>query len=340
MEGGWRGLPRAWGPPPLRARLRAAPEDFVVEELTAVRPEGRGEHLLVRVRKRGITTREAARRLACALGVPPREVGWAGLKDAEAVATQWLSVRVGPGAEVPRPETLEPEGLEVLEVHRHGRRLRPGALRGNRFVLRLRRVEGARDAAEARLARIAAGGVPNWFGPQRFARGGLARAAAWTAGRARPRDRLERGLWLSALRAALFNAVLAERVWAGLWARMLPGEVPVRAGGRWRAAEGAPDALPSGPLWGRGGTRAAGVAGALERFVAALHAGWAAHLERAGLRAERRALVLRPAALVWSWEGEDTLRLEMTLPRGAYATALVRELADTGEGRSPEASGG
>ena len=74
--------------------------------------------------------------------------------------------------------------------------------------------------------------------------------------------------------------------------------------------------------------------------MAALHAPWAAHLERAGLRPERRALVLRPAALAWEWEDAATLRLETTLPRGAYATALVRELADTGEGRAPEASGG
>ncbi len=325
----WRGLPRAWGAPPLRARLRTVPEDFVVIELPAFHPDGRGEHLLARVRKRGIGTREAARRLAARLGVAPREVGWAGLKDTAAVAEQWLSVRVGAGAGCPAPDSLSDAGLEVLEVHRHGRRLRPGALRGNRFVLRLRAVGGDRVAAEARLERIAAEGVPNWFGPQRFARGGLARAAAWAAGRLRPRHRLERGLWLSALRAALYNAVLAERVWGGCWARMLPGEEPVRAGGRWRAGTGAPDALPSGPLWGRGGTRATGAAGALERAVAALHGPWAPHLEAAGLRAERRALVLRPMALAWSWEGEDTLRLETTLPRGAYATALVRELAQS-----------
>jgi len=152
--------------------FRSVPEDFEVEELAAFERSGTGAHLHVEIEKRGISTVEAARRLARALGADPRAVGFAGRKDAQAVARQWLSIE---GGEPRRALGLELAGLRVLRAERHERKLRVGALRGNRFRLRLRAVVAAdRPAIAAALERLARDGLPNAFGPQRFGFGGRA----------------------------------------------------------------------------------------------------------------------------------------------------------------------
>src|SRR4051794_15611267 len=73
------------------AVIRRSPEDFVVEELPAYAASGKGEHLFVTFRKRGLTTPDAVRALARDLGVDPRFAGWAGMKDRHAVTTQTVS---------------------------------------------------------------------------------------------------------------------------------------------------------------------------------------------------------------------------------------------------------
>ncbi len=143
--------------------LRAAAEDFRVDEVPAYLPSGAGPHLYVRIEKRGRTTPDALRALARALGVPERDAGYAGLKDRDAVTTQWLSF---PAARDPDPAALEGPGLRVLEVSRHANKLRAGHLRGNRFAIVVR--GGDVERARAAAAALAARGLPNFFGPQRF----------------------------------------------------------------------------------------------------------------------------------------------------------------------------
>src|SRR5512145_726393 len=101
-------------------RLRATPEDFRVDEVPAYLPSGAGPHLYLRIEKRGRTTRDALRALAGALGVAERDAGYAGLKDRDAVTTQWLSF---PVARDPDPASLAAPGLSVLEASRHGNKL-------------------------------------------------------------------------------------------------------------------------------------------------------------------------------------------------------------------------
>ncbi len=334
-------LPFAHGGPPLLARLRVAPEDFQVEEMLGYDADGSGEHALLWVEKRGANTDWVARELARHAGVPPLAVGYAGLKDRHAVTRQAFTVQLA-GRPDPDWSAFPHAEVKVLAASRHGRKLKRGALRGNRFVLVLREVQGDRTQAEARLAGIAARGVPNYFGEQRFGRGGgnLAQARAMFAGRRVDRDK--RGFLLSAARSHLFNEVLAARVERDVWDRPLDGEIWALAGSRsWfgpeaydetlaaRLAQG--DIHPSGPLWGQGEPPSAGEAGALERTIAAAHPDLAAGLAAARMDQERRALRLLPADLRWRWLGEDALELAFALPAGAYATVVVRELA-----RSPE----
>ncbi|MES0875255.1 tRNA pseudouridine(13) synthase TruD [Sinimarinibacterium thermocellulolyticum] len=331
-------LPHAHGGPPLQAQLRATPEDFVVDELQDIVPDGSGEHAWLVVKKRGANTEWVAKGLARFAGVAPMDVSYAGVKDRHALTTQVFTVYL-PGRASPDWSQLGLEGVEVLEHRRHRRKLKRGALRGNRFGIVLRAIRGDRAAAEARLAAIATRGVPNYFGEQRFGLGGanVERAERMFAG-ARV-DRALRSMLLSAARSQLFNAVLAERVRRDCWDRGLPGEVWSLAGSRsWFGPEApsaeldarlaAFDIHPSGPLWGRGELPSADEARALEQSVCAEYETLRSGLERAGLEQERRALRLIPQAMRWHWLDADALRLEFELPPGAYATVVLRELTD------------
>ena len=161
----------AFGAPALRARMRTAPEDFIVEEIDAFPPSGAGEHLLLTVRKRGMNTGFAAKTIAQWAGVAESAIGYAGMKDRHALTTQRFSVWL-PKKVAPEIDTLRRDDLEPLEVHWHSRKLPRGAHAGNRFVLTLREIEGDAAVIETRLASIASRGVPNYFGEQRFGRDG------------------------------------------------------------------------------------------------------------------------------------------------------------------------
>lgn len=144
-------LPTAYGPPPLAGRFRAEPEDFFVEEVLGFEADGSGTHVLLLVEKRDANTGWVAAELARAAGVSPRDVGFSGQKDRRAVARQSFSLPW------PAAAPLEPcleyagEGYRVVSARRHGRKLRPGSHRANRFVVRIRDWSGDREAIEARL---------------------------------------------------------------------------------------------------------------------------------------------------------------------------------------------
>jgi len=330
-------LPRAYGAPSLAARLRVTPEDFRVEEVLGYDADGKGEHALLWVEKRGANTDWVARELAKFAGVSPVAVGYAGLKDRHAVTRQTFSVQLAGKAD-PDWSTFPHAEVKVLAATRHSRKLKRGALRGNRFVLVLREVQGDRDAAEQVLQQIAARGVPNYFGEQRFGRegGNVEQARAMFAGRRVDRDK--RSFLLSAARSQIFNEVLAARVERGAWDTPLDGEIWSLAGSRsWFGPEPFSDVLaerlaradihPSGPLWGQGEPPTVEIAGALEREVAAASSDLAAGVAAARMDQERRPLRLLPRDLKWRWLDDNALELAFELPAGAYATVVVRELA-------------
>ena len=155
------------------------------------------------------------------------------------------------------------------------------------------------------------------------------------AGELRVRQRHLRGLYLSALRAYLFNRLLDQRVATGAWLRVATGDWLNLAGSasRFRAESDLPglqqrvDALdlhPTLALWGRE-QPARPVLLEAEALTLADYRHWREGLEQAGLEAERRPARVVPDALQWRWEAPG-LWLEFGLPRGAYATSLVREL--------------
>jgi tRNA pseudouridine13 synthase len=333
-------LMRAHGPVPARGRIRCAPEDFLVDEQPAFAPSGEGEHVLLHVRKRDTNTDWLARRLARHAGVRPVDVGFAGLKDRDAVTTQWFSIHL-PGKAEPDWRVLEGDDLQLLRVTRHHRKVRRGALRGNAFSLVVRSLHGDRQAVETRLRRIGERGVPNYFGLQRFGRdgGNLNSADALFAGRLERVSRHRRGLYLSAARSHLFNCVLGARVEADNWDTGLPGDLMALHGSRsvfscealdktLRERLAAHDIHPTGPLWGRGPLGTQDDCRELERRVLEPFGAWREGLERAGMKQERRSLRVVPADVHWRWDSDHVLRLQFALPAGSYATAVLREVLD------------
>lgn len=338
-------MPRAHGPPPVRGVLRAEPGDFVVEERLGFEADAGRAHVLLLVEKKDANTLYVARMLARECGCRAMEVGFAGLKDRRAVARQWFSVP----ALRPADAWLgfAGDGFEVLEAHAHSRKLRRGALAGNRFAVRVRGLQGTTGALAGRVSAVAARGVPDYFGPQRFGRGGgnLLDLGEWTSGSPLPRQREARAFVLSTARALCFNATAAARVQDGSWDRLLDGEVVNLDGSGSVFVAGAVDedlarrcaafdVHPTGPLPGVGGPEPSGRAAAIEQQALEGLAPVVDALRTAGVGAGRRPLRVRPSGLEWSVEG-DTLGVAFDLPRGAFATAVLREIVSTDD-HAPE----
>jgi tRNA pseudouridine13 synthase len=326
--------------------VKAAPEDFVVEELPAYAPSGEGPHTFLYVEKRALTTDEALRRLCAALGVRRDQAGAAGAKDRQAVTRQWVSLPdVDPAAAL----ALDLDGVRVLEARRHRHKLRTGHLAGNRFTLTLRGVTDGVARARAVLDALAAHGLPNHFGAQRFgARGDNAargRALLWPTrpGERARLDRGERRLLVSAYQAELFNRYLDRRIDAGLLATALVGDVLKKTdtGGLFTVDAAALDEaqarlaarllVVTGPMFGH-------------RMMAPPPGSPSAAREQALLDEEeltperfrvlgtlaegtRRPLVVPVGdAQVAPADEPDAIVLGFTLPPGAYATVLVAEV--------------
>ena len=325
---------------PIPGEIKTNLEDFQVEEVPAYLPSGSGDHLYVHFEKRDLSTPDAVRRIARALGVDPRATGYAGLKDKRAVTTQWASFERG---DADRARGAAIEGIRVLEVARHGNKLRTGHLRANRFVLVVRGFPLDRVAdAQRTLDLLVARGVPNGFGPQRYGRDGanLEAARRWLVEGGRgPRAPFERKLLVSVLQSSLFDQVLAERLEEGLFSEAVDGDLFRKedTGGLFtsedladaRARVAAFAISPTGPMFGAKMRWPEREARRREERVLA-----AGGLDEAKLRAfassgegTRRPLrvPIRDAALAPLEDGTG-VRVSFELPKGSYATVVLREM--------------
>jgi len=331
----WADLPPLTRTPRTGGTLRHAPEDFQVDEVPLYLPSGEGEHVYLHVRKTGHTTAHVLRELGSQLGLRPQDIGVAGLKDRHAVTTQWLSV---PGKAERRLERFALDGVEVLEVSRHTNRLGMGHLKGNRFTVRVRGAHGTADLAQATLDELSRLGIPNYFGPQRFGLGGLNAEEGLRVlrGESRLRDPAVRRFLVSSVQSLIFNRFLALRLERGLFDALLVGDMAKKhdTGGVFevqdadteslRAARG--EVSATGTLFGRKVKPLTGDAGALEdEALAAWGLTPAAFSSRKGDRRVIR-MFAQDASVTPS---EDGYTVSFALPRGSFATSLLRELTGT-----------
>lgn len=325
-----------YGQPQGSALIRTCNEDFQVVEQLGFEPEGEGEHLFLYIRKSGENTDWVARQLAKFCQISPRDVGYAGKKDRHAITEQWFSVAL-PERRVLNWNLFGGDSIQVLKTVRHPRKLRLGALQGNRFGIRLRNVSDREELVQ-RIELIKAG-VPNYFGEQRFGQdgGNLQKGLELLRGERKERQRSKKGMYISAVRSWCFNHVLSERIGQGLWGEVLAGDAMMLAGSKScfvveasledeKARLLAGDINLTGPMWGRG--ESLNVLASREWEQAQLKP-WHEVLERLehiGLRQERRAIRLLPIGLEAREESERQWWLEFELPSGAFATSVLREL--------------
>jgi tRNA pseudouridine13 synthase len=325
--------------PGIGGRIKTVPEDFEVEEVPAYQPCGSGDFLYLWIEKRDMGAEYFTRQVARRLDVPVAEVGTAGLKDRRAVTRQMVSV---PSRAEPRLGQLEGDGIRLLQVSRHGNKLKPGHLHGNRFRILVREVTaGAADRLSPLVERLRRDGLVNFYGAQRFGHDGetVRLGLALLRGEpvsSRPSPFL-RKLAVSAVQSALFNHYLARRLADGLLRRVLPGDVMARwpFGGMF-VAEDLPreqerldrrEIVPAGPMFGSKMYRAADEAARREEQVLAdaalqpqVFAGFGKLLS--GTRRHNLVYVDDLTAV----EEPEGVRLGFTLPAGSYATVLLREI--------------
>jgi len=325
------------GKPTSTGLLRSQITDFKVFERLPFEPCGEGEHLLVHIRKTGCNTVFVARQLAKYFGVKEVLVSYAGLKDRFAVTEQWFGVHL-PGKQEFDLSDLEIEGVELLSYARHNKKLRTGALTGNRFELVLREVSDVDDVL-ARWQKISSTGVPNYFGEQRFGIDGnnIEKALALFAG-TKVKDKKKRSIYLSAARSLVFNHIVSERIREQHFIEPLNGDVFMLAGTQSvfladkidaqiieRLAQ--KDIDITAPMWGAGNLMTQGQSLLFEQTLAQSYPEICQGLKRFGLKQERRRIRLNISEAEISAE-DNNVKLAFFLPAGCYATTVMRELID------------
>ncbi len=354
-------LPQPTLPPIKQAAYKATPEDFVVNEILELDFTGEGEHLWLHIQKSGINTAYLAKLLSEWADIPLRDVGYSGLKDRQALTTQWFSLRIPkkqlPASQFTPIDIKEHESITILAQHWHNKKLNRGTHRANQFIITLRDLEfGSTDQAQidAHLHQISVMGVPNYFGPQRFGFGGnnirealnifarpLAnKPSAKNKNKRKGVPREQNSMELSAARSLIFNEILAARVRDGSWNTGLAGEVfNLDGSGSIFAAEQLDDALrarlasgdihPTAVMWGTSNDKVTSAAADIENDIvqhSALLLQLATGLEQREIKAQRRALRLPIEALIWRWMDEQTLVLDFTLTTGSFATSVLASL--------------
>ena len=323
-------------PPKQTALLKTECADFVVKEQLGYDMSGDGEFVVVKVRKTDCNTLFVGEQLAKFAGISARNMSYAGLKDRKAVTEQWFSLQM-PGQPTPDFSQFSLEGVEILEVTRHQRKIRIGSLQGNHFEILLRNAEET-DELKVRLDFLAKNGFPNYFTEQRFGRDGnnLTQALRWANGEIKVKDRNKRSFYLSAARSEIFNLIVAKRIELGLAQQVLNGDVLQLNGSHsWFVADESEDLtqlqqrliqqdiLLTAPLIGEEDKSAVD----FENEIFAQHQALFDLMRQERMKAARRPILMQPQQFQWQFE-PNGLRLKFYLPAGSYATALARELVN------------
>lgn len=335
------------------ATYKNTPEDFQVHEVLGFEPTGEGEHLLLHIEKRGANTGYIAAQLAKWAGIASKHIGTCGMKDRHAVTRQWFSLWL------PQPQQREithtpftHDEATVLSHTWHQRKLPTGAHQGNLFRIVLRDVEPTNgwETVEDTLQTIAAHGVPNYFGEQRFGHNGnnIEKARAWFQHDIKVKKQ-QQGILLSAARAAIFNTILAARVEEKTWNQALAEDIfnlnatnsvftpenGIDEQIMQRCAEG--DIHPTGALWGTASEKRKNfITPTLEQHIANSLPVLRTGLEMAGMAMARRSLRVIPREMQWQCDHEqNNLTLSFTLPKGSYATSILAALGTIGNASPP-----
>ena len=334
--------PKLFSPVLPECIIRSTPEDFQVDEVPAYQPTGKGEHGYLWIEKRGLTSPELIHRIVRNLGVPAKEIGVAGQKDRHAVTRQFVSI---PKRFAEHASKLNDENIKVLLVTAHPNKLKTGHLRGNKFCLVLRSPSGAFTPEEAqavheRLQTLAAAGIPNYFGTQRFGHHGntmvdglrLLKGTLPNDHWPENKTRTMRRLVLSAVQSGVFNLVLAQRVTDGTLRTPIPGEVVIRRSGTkpYILPVDAPtdDIVPAGPMPGPEMLVATGAIEEMEReIMSSLRLSPKDFQKYSKLTSGiRRKMIEFPTEADARLADDGAIIATFSVTSGTYATVVLREI--------------
>lgn len=324
-----------------KGMIRSKPEDFVVIEKNDVELTEKGEHLWLRIRKISSNTAWVATQIASACKVPARQVGFAGQKDRHAITEQWYSVQLPKIRDIDHIKEKFPNEIILIEHHWHQSKIKKGQLKGNEFHITIRDIEGDLASIESNIKSIRTHGVPNYFGPQRFGNqmGNIQKAKDWFENKIKVNNKNLRSLLISAARSHLFNLILAERLRQHIWNKTIKGDILQLDGSHswFPATDASEDELSTrldsfdihitAALWGENTVQSSSACANLETAIALKYPIYQKGFEKYRVKQDRRSMRVIPGEFFHQWQNNQ-LALKFTLPPGAFATGVIREILE------------
>lgn len=309
-------------------------EDFIVEEIPLYPFDGKGEHLILKIKKKNLTTLEVIKKISKFLKISEKHIGYAGLKDKISISIQHMSIPKNKIQKLDELiEYLKEENIEVLEITEHRNKLRPGHLKGNVFTVKLREIKDTEKTIN-KLRDIEKNGFFNHFDQQRLSDNNIEIALKILKEDKDLRNYspYKKRLLISAFTSHLFNEYIEERKRLNL-IRVLSGDIvynqrnfkvkKIREEG-----EISIERIPTGPIWGSHMMEPENdVLIKIEHNL----------LERYGIKKEdfkktkskgtRRPIIVYPEKVDILELRDREITLRFFLPKGSYATILLKELA-------------
>ena len=323
--------------PGIGGKIRQQLSHFIVEEIPIYEPQGIGNHLYVNITKENLTTREVQLRLADLFELKPEEVGKAGLKDKYAVTTQTFSVLFNDRASPAEIITIIQDNIPVTVnwAKYHNNKIRAGHLQGNRFKILITDAEGSLKEAKDVANKINDIGLPNFYGEQRTGKEGENIYQGWLILKKKKRlgNRWLRKYLLSSYQSYLCNRYLVKRIEKGLFSKILPGDIAKKheTGGLFWVEDPEVDQQRfeskeisfTAPMFGYKMSKPKDESLALEEEILAEMGLDVQEFRAQRVKGTRRIGRVLPEITVS--DNDDGVQLEFSLPKGGFATTLLRE---------------
>lgn len=331
--------------PGVGGRIKESPDDFKVTEIPLYEPGGEGEHIYIRVHEHTRGTESLKKDLVELFDLPDHAVGFAGRKDKNARTTQYFSLHMHDAdVEETKKKIEEKTGIQINLAERHQNKLRTGHLIGNAFRIRIRQMEVPMERADERtrniLKTLREKGVPNYYGPQRFGgnQDGAVKGQSLVMGADLSLPHWKKQLLISAFQSSLFHQWLLYRMENNLFRSLLQGDIAKKrdTGGLFVVEEPeveqdrfeAKEIVYTGPIYGYDMWKASAEAGEIEKRILDDEDLSPPDFEPVGAPGSRRRSLFYPADVHVDRES-SSLSVEMSLPKGCYATTVLREIMKT-----------
>ncbi len=147
--------------------LKKNPADFLVGEIYGDIKMSGGPYLICELEKTNWDLQRAVKEISKVLGISHRRIGWAGTKDKRAVTKQLISIYNISKEEI---EKIRLKDIELKVLGNANSQISLGDLKGNGFGITIRDIdaEDPKDILGEVSSLSADGGIPNYFGIQRF----------------------------------------------------------------------------------------------------------------------------------------------------------------------------